>query len=84
MAWHDAIGLVGVGAIALAYALLQTGRWQAREPRYSAVNAVGAALVLVSLRYEFNLSAVVIEGFWLAISLYGLFAAWRRGAKAAP
>lgn len=77
IAWYDVVGLLGVGAILAAYALLQAGRWGARDLVYSAVNAVGAALVLVSLWFEFNLSAAVIEGFWLAISGYGIWQAWR-------
>lgn len=76
-AWYDALGLLGVGAILLAYALLQAGRWTARDPAYSALNALGAALVLVSLAFEFNLAAAVVESFWLAISGYGLWRAWR-------
>jgi hypothetical protein len=33
---------------------------------------VGAGLVLISLFGEFNLSAFLVEFFWLIISLYGL------------
>ena len=80
MAWYDAVGLLGVGAILAAYALLQAGRWSSRDPGYSLVNALGAALVLVSLRYDYNLPAVVIELFWLAISGYGMWQAWRGAA----
>jgi hypothetical protein len=77
MSWFDVLGLVGVAAILVAYALLQTGRLRAEAVAYSALNAVGAALVLVSLRYAFNLAAAVVEGAWLLISLYGLLRAWR-------
>jgi hypothetical protein len=80
MAWYDAVGLLGVGAICVAYALLQAGRWSTRDLAYSATNAIGAALVLVSLRYDYNLPAVVIELFWLAISGYGIWQAWRGAA----
>lgn len=83
MAWYDAVGLVGVAAILVAYALLQAGRYATRDLAYSVLNAVGAALVLVSLWFEFNLSAVVIELFWLAISVYGMWRAWTaRAARA--
>ena len=40
---------------------------------YTLANAVGAALILYSLVFDFNLSAVIIETSWLAISLYGMF-----------
>jgi hypothetical protein len=81
IAWYDVVGLLGVGAILVAYALLQAGRWAARDLAYSVLNAVGAALVLCSLWFEFNLSAAVIEGFWLAISGYGIWQAWRARAR---
>jgi hypothetical protein len=84
MAWYDMVGLIGVGAILAAYALLQAGRWGARDLAYSVTNAVGAALVLVSLWYEFNLPAVVIELFWLAISFYGMWQAWRGPRRHPP
>ena len=71
---YDVIGLVGVGLIVVAYILLQAGRVDARNPWFSVVNAVGSGLVLVSLWFEFNLAAAVVEGFWLVVSLYGL---WR-------
>ena len=72
MAWHDIIGLLGVSLILLSYALLQLERLDSRSRAYNAGNALGAGLVLVSLLFEFNLSAFVIETAWLVISLYGL------------
>ena len=33
---------------------------------------IGAALVLVSLIEDFNLGAMLIESFWLLVSVYGL------------
>jgi hypothetical protein len=74
MALHDAVGMVGVGLIMLMYILLQTGRTGADRPSFSAGNAAGAAMILYSLAFDFNLAAVVVEGFWLLISLYGM---WR-------
>ena len=44
---------------------------------YSVANAAGSSAILFSLFYDFNLSAFVIESFWLAISLYGVFRAVR-------
>lgn len=84
MSTHDAAGMVGVGLIVLAYLLLQTGRLAATAIAYSLLNAFGAALVLVSLAVEFNLSAFVMEAFWLLISLYGLARALRSRAATAP
>lgn len=78
--WHNLVGMIGVTLILVSYLLLQTGRMRASQPQYSLANAAGAALVLISLMYDFNLSAVIVESFWLLISLYGLWRARRRDA----
>jgi hypothetical protein len=75
--WHDLVGSLGVAAVLGAYLLLQTGRLSASRRTYSAVNGAGAALILVSLYYSFNLSAFLVEFFWLLISIYGFFKAAR-------
>lgn len=69
--WHDALGITGVALVLVTYLLLQMGRLEANVPAYSLSNAVGSLLILVSLSQDFNLSAFVIEGVWLLISLYG-------------
>jgi hypothetical protein len=80
----DIIGLVGVGLIVVAYVLLQSGRASAENPWFSVVNAAGSAMVLVSLYFEFNAAAAVIEVFWLVVSLYGLWRSTRqRSAESA-
>lgn len=68
----DLAGLVGVGLLLLAYALLQGGRLEVRAPLYSLLNLVGSGLILVSLVFAFNLPSAIIEGSWALISLYGL------------
>ncbi|NRA29546.1 MAG: hypothetical protein HRU11_04725 [Parvularculaceae bacterium] len=78
----DAIGLVGVFGILLAYFMLQTERWNSDQMRYSATNLVGALLILVSLTHTFNLASFVIELAWIAISVFGIVKIWRgRRAK---
>lgn len=67
----DAIGFVGVLLILTAYFLLQTERLSTQQLSYQILNGLGAALVLVSLCFTFNLSAFIIEIVWLLISLYG-------------
>ncbi len=76
--WHDLLGFTGVLLILAVYLLLQMQRLQATGWLYSALNGVGAMLVLVSLTQEFNFSAFVLEIAWLLISLYGLKAWWHR------
>ncbi len=75
--WHDIIGNVGVAMMVVAYFLLQIGKLDSRQVSYSLLNGVGAALVLVSLAVEFNMSAFVMESFWLLISVVGLVMAFR-------
>lgn len=70
--WYDWVGMAGVAAILVAYLGLQLGRLDGRSLRYAAANALGAFLVLVSLCFDFNLSAFIVEGFWMAISLLGV------------
>ncbi len=69
------IGFVGAAAIVVAYALLQFGRLQAQQRLYSALNAVGAMLILISLAVEPNWPSIAIESFWLLISVVGLLRA---------
>lgn len=69
--WHDVLGIAGVILILVSYLLLQMGRLDANTPAYSLSNALGSVLILISLSHNFNLSAFVIEGVWLLISLYG-------------
>ena len=75
MAPHDILGTIGVGFIIAMYAMLQLGKISAERPVFSAFNALGAVFILVSLTYEFNLSAALMEGVWLVVSLYGLWKA---------
>jgi len=72
MLLHDLLGTVGVALIVVMYFLLQVGKITPDRPVFSALNAAGSAMIIVSLAFEFNFSAFLIEAFWLAISLYGL------------
>jgi len=71
LSFADAIGISGAALIVVAYLLLQAGRLDARSLAYSVINGVGAAGIIFSLMFDFNLSAFAIEAFWLAISIYG-------------
>ena len=73
MTWPNAVGMAGALLVVGAYLLLQTGRLAAESPRFSAINAAGAAGILFSLVYDFNPGAFAIEFFWLIISLYGIY-----------
>jgi len=71
-AWYDILGTFGVGVIILAYILLQIERLRSEQLLYSLMNAVGAALILVSLNFSFNFPSFIVEFFWLLISLFGI------------
>jgi hypothetical protein len=72
MNWYDIIGTLGVAVIILTYVLLQLERVRSTQLIYSLLNAIGASLILVSLYFDFNLPSVVVEAFWLVISLFGI------------
>lgn len=74
--WHDVLGNVGVAAILVTYLLVQTDRLDARQLSYSVLNALGAGLITVSLLFEFNLSAFVVELCWFVMSCYGILRRW--------
>ncbi|MEJ2055713.1 MAG: hypothetical protein P8X42_17500 [Calditrichaceae bacterium] len=69
---HDFLGMIGVACILLMYLLLQLNKVKSTALSYSIINGIGAALIIVSLLFEFNLSAFIIESFWLLISIYGI------------
>ncbi len=70
--WHDLLGIIGVVLILATYMLLQVEKLSATSFLYSATNGLGASLILVSLTFKFNLSAFLIEAFWLLISTHGI------------
>jgi len=72
LSWFDIAGFAGVVLIVAAYLMLQLNRLPSTAPVYSLLNAVGAFLVMVSLFFEFNLAAFLMEAFWFLISLIGL------------
>jgi hypothetical protein len=80
--WHDLVGNVGVALILGTYFALQIGRLDARRVPYSLLNALGAGSITVSLLFDFNLSAFVVEAAWVAVSLFGLWRAMRLRAGA--
>ena len=69
----DFIGNLGVFLIIVSYLLLQLKKVESTTLSYSLMNLVGAALVIVSLLENFNISAFIIEVFWVLISFIGVF-----------
>jgi len=72
MSVGDVVGVLGAVAVLAGYLLLQLGRLTRNDWSFLLLNLFGAAGILCSLAFKFNLSAALIEAFWFAISLYGL------------
>jgi len=80
-AWYDFIGTIGVGVIIFTYVLLQTGKLESETLAYSILNASGASLIIVSLLFNFNFPAFIVEFFWVLISFYGIGKYFWKGKK---
>lgn len=68
----DLVGIIGVVIIVVAYLLLQLERLKSTSLIYSVMNAVGASMIVASLIVDFNLSALLMEVFWVLISFIGI------------
>ena len=73
----DFIGNVGVVVLVITYLMLQLNKLSSDGLAYSVLNAGGAGLIVISLLYDFNLSALVIEVFWVLISFVGIYRYFR-------
>jgi hypothetical protein len=73
----DFLGIIGVGIIVVTYLFLQLGKLKSEALAYSLMNAIGASLIVVTLLINFNLSALLMEVFWVLISLLGVYRHFR-------
>jgi len=69
----DIVGMTGTFLVVGAFFMLQLGKATPTGLVYNMMNLSGAILLLISLCYNFNLASFVIEIFWIAASLIGLF-----------
>ncbi len=76
--WYDFVGNLGVVFILAAYLLLQLNKLRSDSLLHSLLNAAGAFFIIVSLYFDFNLSAFIIESFWLLFSLIGIVNYFRK------
>ena len=67
MAWHRWDDLHPWGILSAP-----NGSDLTRDLSYSVLNAVGASFLVVSLLFDFNLSALMVESFWALISAIGI------------
>jgi hypothetical protein len=68
----DLVGIIGVAIIVVAYLMLQLEKIKSTDLAYSVMNALGASLIVASLIVDFNLSALLMEVFWVLISFIGI------------
>lgn len=76
----DVVGTIGVLIIVVAYLMLQVEKISPKSLEYSLSNTIGSMMILFSLLEHWNLASVVIEVFWILISLYGVFKYFSRKA----
>lgn len=73
----DFVGNVGVIVLITTYLMLQLNKLSSDGLAYSVLNALGAGLIVVSLLFNFNFSALIVEVFWVLISFLGIFRYFR-------
>ena len=69
----DIVGMSGTFLVVGSFFLLQLNKVSPKSLVYNMMNLSGAILLLISLCYNFNLASFVIEIFWIAASLIGLY-----------
>ena len=73
----DLIGNIGVVILIITFLMLQLNKLPSDGLTYSLLNAIGASLIVVSLLFDFNLSALLMEVFWVLISFVGIYRYFR-------
>ena len=73
----DLIGNIGVVILIITFLMLQLNKIPSDGLAYSVLNAIGASLIVVSLLFDFNLSALLMEVFWVLISFVGIYRYFR-------
>lgn len=72
------IGFLGMICVVLAFYRTVQGQWSSQGLVFNVVNLAGAILLTISLIVHFNFGSFVIELFWMAISLKGIYGALKR------
>lgn len=80
--WATLVGFVGMACIVVAYFYL-TARDNPNPFILHGTNLTGAALLTISLLVHTNWPSLVLEAFWAAIAIWGLWKALR-ARKATP
>jgi len=83
-ALSDAVGMLGTTLVVVAFYLLQLEKLDSSSLAYNLMNLLGAAFLLTSLCFSFNLASFVIELFWIGASLIGLWKIYRARSPGEP
>ena len=73
----DFVGNIGVVVLMVTYLMLQLNKLRSDDLSYSLLNAIGASMIVASLVFDFNLSALLMEVFWVLISFIGIYRYFR-------
>ena len=73
----DLLGNIGVVGLVFTYLMLQMNKISSDGLAYSLLNAISAGLIVASLLFNFNLSALLVEVFWVLISCLGIYRYFR-------
>ena len=74
-AFAETVGVIGSILLIAAYLMLQSNRVKSNGVVYLYMNLTAALFILFSLYFAPNRPSIIIEIFWVGISVYGL---WRR------
>ena len=66
------VSLLGAMLLLVAYACHQNGAMDSRKPMYNILNAIGSACLGYVAFFPFKIGFVILEGAWVAISIWAL------------
>lgn len=70
--WQGA-GLAGAATYICNYLLIAMDRLSSRSPVYYVLQMTGASLVMLSLTAHFNMAAAIVQGFFILVSVLGIY-----------
>ncbi|WP_298851170.1 hypothetical protein [uncultured Ruegeria sp.] len=73
----DGIGSFGALIVVAAYFATQMRMMNSDDLAFPVINLLGSVLIVYSLLQNFNLASMLIEGFWILISIIGIIQHFR-------
>ena len=67
----EGVGLLGAATYCVCYMLVALGKLTSQTGTYYILNMLAAGMVLFSLSFSFNLASVIIQIFFVTMSLIG-------------